>query len=211
MPATGLNGLLKTTKPCFELSYKSKELDPYNELFLTLIKLRQAKDDYALALDLGISRSVVGKDVNTWINFMYFQLSELDFWPARQVVDEHFPIRFQNMFPITRLILGATEVQIHRPKHCDGQRQTFSTYKNMNMNISPRGVVSYVSDSYEGSSSDRLRSALVKDDMLSSGDSIMADRGIMVQDFSPSRDIHVKTPTTMKGRTLDTHQLIDIN
>ena len=72
---------------CCELNYQSKELSPENELFLTLVKLRQAKDDYGLSLEFGMSRSVVAKVTRTWINLMYFELSELDFWPCRDVVD----------------------------------------------------------------------------------------------------------------------------
>ena len=52
-----------------ELSYQSNELDVENELFVTLMKLRLAKEDYALSLDFGISRFVVARIVRTWINF----------------------------------------------------------------------------------------------------------------------------------------------
>ena len=97
---------------CCEHNYQSKQLSPENELFLTLVKLRQAKDDYGLGLYFGVSRSVVAKVTRTWINFMYFELSELDFWPSRDVVDEHFPANFQQMFPSTRVILDATEVAV---------------------------------------------------------------------------------------------------
>ena len=193
---------------CYELKYKSKELDAENELFLTLIKLRHGRDDYGIGLDFGVGRQVVSRIVKTWVNFMFYELSELDFWPDKEVIDQHFPTKFKKMFPTTRVILDATEIPIQRPQNCNGQRVTFSTYKNTNtlktmIGISPRGVVSYVSESYGGSASDRQiieRSSLLKDTMLSSGDSIMADRGIMVQDLFAYRNVQVNTPTTMKGR-----------
>ena len=127
---------------------------------MTLVKLRQAKDDYGLSIDFGVSRSVVAKVTRTWINLMYFELSELDFWSSRDVVDEHFPANFQQMFPSTRVILDATEVPVQRPKHCNAQRVVLSTYKNTGtlktmICITPRGQVSYVSASYGGSASDR--------------------------------------------------------
>ena len=191
-----------------QLKYKSKELDTENELFLTLIKLRQTKDDYYLGLDFGIDRKVVGRIFKTWLNFLYYELSEFDFWPDRQTIDQHFPSNFQKMFPQTRVILDATEVPIQKPKHCNGQRITFSTYKNANtlktmVGITPRGLVSYVSDSYGGSTSDRQiieRSPLLKPGMLEAGDAIMSDRGIMVQDLFASKNVKVNTPKTMKGR-----------
>ena len=49
-----------------------------------------------------------------------------------EVIDEHFPKGFKNMFPTTRLTLDATEVPIQRPQNCDAQRITFSTYKHRN-------------------------------------------------------------------------------
>ena len=127
---------------------------------MTLVKQRQAKDDYGLSIDFGVSRSVVAKVTRTWINLMYFELSELDFWSSRDVVDEHFPANFQQMFPSTRVILDATEVPVQRPKHCNAQRVVLSTYKNTGtlktmICITPRGQVSYVSASYGGSASDR--------------------------------------------------------
>ena len=193
---------------CFELKYKSDELNAENELFLTLMKLRHAKDDFALSLDFGVGRKVVSKIVRTWVNFMYFELSELDFWCERDVIDEHFPVKFQKMFPKTRVILDATEIPTQKPSNCNSQRITFSTYKNGNtlktmVGISPRGVVTFISDTYGGSVSDRQiieKSSLLEPGVFNPGDSIMADRGIMVQDLFAHRNVQVNTPTTMKGR-----------
>ena len=36
--------------------------------------------------------------------------------------------------------------------------------------------------------------------MFDSNDSIMADRGIMVQDLFSGQNVHVNTPTTMRGK-----------
>ena len=171
------------------------------------MKLRLAKEDFALSIDFGISRFVVAKIVKTWINFMYFEFQELDFWPSRDVIDEHFPSNFKEMFPKTRVILDATEVPIQRPKHCDSQRITFSTYKNRNtlktmIGISPRGQVTYVSPSYGGSASDRQmfeRSPLVKEPLFLPADSIMSDRWIMVQDLFSNKDVRVNTLNYNEG------------
>ena len=70
--------------------------------------------------------------------------------------------------------------------------------------ISPKGVVTYISPSYGGSCSDRQiieRSPLLEAGMFSPGESIMADRGITVQDLFANRDVKVNIPRTMKGVT----------
>ena len=128
------------------LKYRSTTLSPENELFLTLMKLRLAKDDMQLHIDFGMDRCVVGKVFNTWINFTYSELSEISTWIPKSVVQEHFPQKFHKMFPAKEVILDATETPINKPKNCNAQCVTFSTYKNRNtaktmVGISPRGLV----------------------------------------------------------------------
>ena len=64
--------------------------------------------------------------------------------------------------------------------------------------------MSYVSDAYGGSTSDRQiceRSDLIKKPLFTSGESIMADRGLnVVQELSASKDVQVNIPSFMKGR-----------
>jgi len=70
----------------------------------------------------------------------------------------------------------------------------------------PRGAVVYVSDAYGGSASDRQiieRSDVVKNFSFQEGDSIMADRGIMVQDLFAAKNVKVNTPHMLRGK----HQL----
>ena len=192
------------------LRYKPTSITPINQLFMTLIKLRQNKDDMCLSIDFDLTRQTVTKIITQWINFLYLELSELGCWLSRETIDEHFPTNFRKLFPTTRVVLDATEIAIEKASNVNGQRMTFSTYKNRNtlktlVGISPRGQVTFVSDCYGGATSDRQiieRSSLVKDGkaLFKRGDSIMADRGIMVQDLFASMDVHVNTPTTMKGR-----------
>ena len=66
---------------------------------------------------------------------------------------------------------------------------------------SPRGVTTYVSPAYGGCASDRqiIENSTLLTGHFESGDSIMADRGILVQDLFASQNVRVNTPTTMKG------------
>jgi len=189
-----------------------------NQLFLTMLKLRQAKDDYEIGLMLGVSKAMVSHIFTVWINFMYFQLEELNIWANKTVIEENMPSHFKQLFPSTRVILDATEVPIQKPKDPNIQSATFSTYKNKNtlkimVGCTPKGAVSYLSDAYGGCTSDRQiieRSTLLsKENMFEKGDSIMADRGIMVQDLFASKDVKVNTPTMLKGKSqLEEHEVI---
>ena len=193
-----------------ELRYKPEGINPQNQLFLTLMKLRQAKDNEELSLMFKVKEGVVSKIVTTWLNFLYFQLKEIDFWPSRDIVQSTMPKGFKKDFASTRVILDATEIPIQKPGRVDDQSLTFSSYKNRNtlktiIGCTPRGLVSYVSSTYGGSTSDRQiieRSELLNDpSKFLPGDSIMADRGLLVQDLFATRNVKVNTPAMLNGKS----------
>jgi hypothetical protein len=77
-----------------DLKNQSTIIPPMDQLFLTLVKLRQAKEDYELSLLFEISETTVSKIVIMWINFLYFQLKDLDSWPSRDIIDKNMPEDF---------------------------------------------------------------------------------------------------------------------
>ena len=149
---------------------------------------------------------------------MYFQLKEINTWPSKKIVQQHMPDSFGQMFGNTRVILDATEVPIAKPKDVNAQSSSFSTYKNRNtlktmIGCTPQGLISFVGDSYGGSASDRQlieRSELYTDSgRFEAGDSIMADRGIMVQDLFANKNASVNTPTMLKGKAqFEPHEIV---
>lgn len=65
----------------------------------------------------------------------------------------------------------------------------------------------FLSDSYEGSSTDKQLDPTTE--MFEKGDSIMEDRGIMIQDLFACRDVTVNTPTFQKGKSqIDPHEVV---
>jgi hypothetical protein len=191
-----------------DLKYKCKKLKPEDQFLLTLIKLRHNKDDQELAFFFGISQGLVSTVFRTWINFLYFQLQELEIWPSREVVDSYIPSDFKAKYPSTRVIIDGTEIPIEKPTNLLHQSATWSNYKNRNtlkvlVGVSPRGDVSHISEAYGGAASDRQvieRSELLADPQkFKLGDSIMADKGFVVQDLFLMRGVHVNIPTVMKG------------
>ena len=123
---------------------------------------------------------------------------------------QYMPLSFGQMFPSTRVILDATECVMNKPSHVAVQSSTFSSYKNKNtvktmIGCTPRGAVCFISESYSGSTSDHQiieRSPLCTEPgYFTSGDSIMADRGIMVQDLFASKNVPVNTPHMLKGKS----------
>lgn len=94
--------------PAADLKYKCANLKMQDQLFLTFIKLRCAKEYVELSLLFNASESTVSRIFSTWVNVLYFQINDLNIWSSRQVVNECMLIDFHQKFPTTRVILDAT-------------------------------------------------------------------------------------------------------
>ena len=114
------------------------------------------------------------------------------------------PESFRKHYPNTRIIIDATEFTVERPSSLVTQSSTFSTYKNRNtvkvlIGIMPSGPVTFISDCYEGSISDKKLvqvSGLLE--KLEPGDEIMADKGFLIQDILAPLGVHLNVPPLMK-------------
>ena len=158
--------------------YGVGDLTVEDQFFLTLIKLRRFPPNVELSYWFNISDKQVSNIFITWINFMFHQWSEVDFWVPRELVQYYAPTDFFNKFPKTRAIIDGTEVGMQKPNQPVAQQATFSSYKNKNtmkamVGASPGGLCTYISEAYGGSASDRQiveRSTLPK--MCDPGDEV---------------------------------------
>jgi hypothetical protein len=124
-----------------------------NQLFLTLIKIRQHKTNFELSRLFNISETAVVNIWVTWVNFMAKQWREVNMFPDRDIVRFFSPLGFKAKFPSTRTIIDGTECPVMKPKSPIAQQATFSTYKNRNtikllVGATPGGLVNYVSPAY---------------------------------------------------------------
>lgn len=193
----------------FHLSYyyESKpRLCVEDQLLLTLMKLRHHPSNKILACNFNINPKMVSNIFITWINFIYLQWKRIMWWPERELVHFFAPDGFKKSYPKTRAILDGTECPIHKPSNPRAQRATFSTYKNRNtakvvVGITPSGLVSYVSQAYGGSASDRQiveRSDLMQ--LTDPGDELMVDKGFNCEDLFISNRVTLNIPTFFKKK-----------
>jgi hypothetical protein len=177
-----------------------------DELLLTLNKQRVHPPNMQLSIIINLSNKQVSNVFITWINVMYYQWKQVDWWPAQQTTQFYAPSGFKSSFCNTRVILDGTECLIMRPKLPTAQQSTFSTYKNRNtikivVGATPGGLVSYISDAYGGSTSDRLiveRSALAS--MCDPGDELMVDKGFNIEDLFIPFHVSVNMPTFFRKK-----------
>jgi hypothetical protein len=173
---------------------------------MTLVKLRTHLTNYELGIFFDINERQVSNVFITWINFMFVQWSEINWWPSRQLISFFAPKDFYHKFPKTRLVFDCTEVPITKPTQPVAQYDTFSSYKNRNtvkvlVSISPGGLVTHVSQAYGGSTSDRQiveRSGLLA--MCDPGDEVMGDKGFNVDDLFGPYKVTMNIPKFFKKK-----------
>ncbi|XP_040573760.1 uncharacterized protein [Lepeophtheirus salmonis] len=112
------------------LCYKIESLTRQDELFLTLMKLRQNKDDIELGIIFHIHRTSVKKVFITWVNFMFDQFKEIDRFLSNDTIDNHLPVDFQTKFPNTIMILDSTKVKTNKTSNVTDQTSKWSSYKS---------------------------------------------------------------------------------
>ena len=83
------------------------------------------------------------------------------------------------------------------------QYKSHVTYKGL-LGISPSGAITFISQLYEGSISDReivKRSGLLNKELWQSGDSIMADRGFTITEELAPLKVKLNIPAFLGEKT----------
>lgn len=199
-----------------EMKHNTTRLGPANELFLTLIKLRQNPGMEDLSYRFHISLTSVASIFQRWIDVLYTNLHGMIIWPTTDHMQ--LPPVFQNkVFQRVRCIIDCTEFFIQRPSSLKARAQTFSNYKRHNtikclIGISPSGSVTYISPSWGGRVSDR---AIVLDsDLLTKlypGDIVLADRGFTMKDDFAMYGVNLMVPAFTKGKKQLTAQEVEMS
>ena len=137
----------------------ARKLSQYDELFLTLCKLRHDFPEADLASHFLISQSSVSQIFRTWVLCISRSFKEVNIWPMKEFVRSCLPEVFLEKYPTTHII-DATEFAIAKPANPDVQSATWSSYKNRNtlkilVGCTPNGALSFLSDVFGGHVSDK--------------------------------------------------------
>ncbi|CAN7944109.1 unnamed protein product, partial [Ixodes hexagonus] len=194
-------------------SYKEAEkrgrpraLSIMDELTLVLMRLRLGLLEEDLANRFKISTSSVSTIFIFWIEFLALYLDQVPRWPSRSLVDQCMPGIFKELYPQTRIILDCTEIFIEIPSDYNTQSDTYSPYKSHNtakglIGISPNGYITFVADLAAGRVSDKVvtkNSGLYG--LLERGDSVMADRGFLIQEDLAEVGATLNIPPFLNGK-----------
>ena len=171
-----------------------------DQVFICLMKLKQSYTNLHLAQLFTCSVATIANIVSTFVHVLHLLLFKdiMTTIPSRDKNKMCSTSSF-TQYSSCKIIINCTDIEIAAPKLMSQQSQTYSTYRGMNsfkviIGVAPNAVITYVSDLYPGSVSDK---ALVQEsglcNHLVAGDLILADKGFLIQDVVP-RGVSVNIP-----------------
>lgn len=170
-------------------------IDQFDEYLLTLVYIRQGITGRFLSDLFGVSPSTVTSITNRWVSVLYQVMKNWLVWPSTEQVKSTFPKKYPAKYADTRVILDCTEFFVHKPTNCT----THSQYKHHNtvkvmIGTTPRGMISFVSQPYGASTSDRYIAENEILHLIEPGNTVIADRGFNICDLLLQRGAKLHTP-----------------
>ncbi|KAJ8322147.1 hypothetical protein KUTeg_000618 [Tegillarca granosa] len=118
-----------SSTPEFDRQRPLQTCVPLIDQFLAvLMRLKVGLFVHDIADRFLISTSTFSNIFVTWICLMYEELSIINRYPSRDLVNQTMPSSFKK-FKNLRVILDCTEIYIQRPSNLITQNLTFSNYK----------------------------------------------------------------------------------
>ncbi|XP_039869404.1 uncharacterized protein LOC120722458 isoform X2 [Simochromis diagramma] len=170
-------------------------LQPIDEFFLFLVFLSVGLKERDLAHRFNIHQSTVSSIIATWTSFLATALGSQCIWLTRAEVQTYLPKEFKG-FSDTQVILDCAELRCQTPSSPLLQSETYSSYKShctmkALVGIAPHGPVTFISDLYAGSVSDKelfKQSGIAE--KLTEDMAVMVDKGFLITDCCKCKVYH---------------------
>lgn len=164
-----------------------------DQVFITLMKLRQNYTNLHLAELFQCSTATISNVILTFVHVLHKLLYEdcLRTVPSREKNRTSMPESF-SVFGHCKMVIDCTDLEIAAPGLMSEQRLTYSTYRSMNsfktlVGVAPNAVITHISKLFPGSTSDK---AIVENsgvlNHFKAGDLILADKGFLITDIVPT-------------------------
>ncbi|XP_036397102.1 uncharacterized protein LOC118786143 [Megalops cyprinoides] len=174
---------------------KSVKLSKFQQLLLTLMRLRLDLKNQDLAYRFGVQVATVTRTVHSVVNIMSTTLVPTTmFWPSREELRKNLPAALRSSYPDCAVIIDCFRVALEksdRPDanfHCSGG----NTLKYL-IGVAPQGVVTFVSKGSPGHVSDK---DLAEDcgflSKLLAGDVVLAGRRFDIRESVTARGACLK-------------------
>ncbi|XP_077440188.1 uncharacterized protein LOC144062563 isoform X1 [Vanacampus margaritifer] len=136
-----------------------RALHPIEECFMFLNYLALGSEQQDLADRYGVHRATVCRVIISWSNFLYTILGSVRIWIPQDQIQKHMPAAFEN-YSDTTVILNCSELRCQTPSlpilpsEVISHYVSHATLKGL-FGIAPHGAVTFVSELYAGSISDK--------------------------------------------------------
>ena len=198
---------------------RPRSLSAEDQFLLLLIKLRNGFSNIHLGWLFNCDRSTISRLVISWLNYVYLKFCMLPIWPSREQVNDSMPDAFKEKYPKTRVIIDWTEVAVEAPESLHTRSVFYSDYKHHNtykalFGISPAGRLSFVSELFPGSVSDReivSRCGILNPNFWNKDDEIMADKGFTIRDLLDPLGVKLNIPIFVEDKAQFSAQQVVIN
>ena len=172
--------------------WKVESISLEDQVFLTLMKMRQNYTNLHLAQLFCCSTRTVANVILTFVHVLHKLLFVdcMSAVPSRVKNKTSLPSSFA-LFGSCRMVIDCTDIKVAVPGLMSEQKLTYSTYRGINsfkvlVGVAPNAVITFVSKLYPGSVSDKeivQQSGFL--DHLETGDLILADKGFLIQSILP--------------------------
>ena len=185
---------------CCYAGWKVESISFEDQIFITLMKLRQNYTNLHLAQLFSCSVATISNIVITFIHVLHGLLFDdlMTTIPSRDKNKLCSPSSFST-YSSCRIVVDCTDIEVATPSLMSQQNATYSSYRGMNSfkvltGVAPNGVLTFVSRLFPGSISDKeivQQSGILKH--FVPGDLILADKGFLIQDIVP-KGVSVNIP-----------------
>ena len=177
------------------------------QLLVVLIKLRMNYLFQDMAYRLNVSVSTIQRVFHETLTVMYYRLSFLLKWPARDQLRKSDPYCFRQAFgDKVTVVIDCFELMAETPKGAKNQIFTYSSYKHHQtikylIGISPQGVIIFLSKGWGGRAHDQhiTHNERLLENLLP-GDVFMADRGFNIGEEVSYFQAKLVIPGFTKGK-----------
>lgn len=161
----------------------SRSLTRELKIVMVLVKLKSNMTFVNLACMFDVSHYNVKKVFLHAMEALYEAVKNFVIWFNRETVRARMPTSFTALFPTTRAIIDASEVECSRPPDPITRVKMYSYYKSRFtvkylVACAPSGEITFVSRGFGGRTTDTeltVRSGFIQ--LVQPGDTIMADKG----------------------------------
>ncbi|XP_022900416.1 uncharacterized protein [Onthophagus taurus] len=138
------------------------EISPitYTDVLITIKKIRLNDPYMRLAIDFGMSVSLVNKSFIRSLPILASNYQELIYWPNASKIKLRLPVPFRYRYRQVQSIIDCLEIEIEKPGKPIHQALTWSQYKKCNtlkylISSTPNGLVNFISNGFGGRTTDK--------------------------------------------------------